>query len=176
MPPLPPMPSALPKPNLTPPRIPGLPPMPALPVKAESKPATPPKMPGLPGLSSVPELPPTIPEVPKPEPKVVKQPSLARVGGMSDKHLIAQDAELKGMLLELDMSSGAAVIFAVGKFNSGETPNPAPSNYLDMIVPLTQQDQETAATFSMGYRPYVKPAAIPVLPTIPGLPPMPTLP
>ncbi len=171
MPPLPPMPSSLPKPNLTPPRIPGLPPMPSLPVK----PATPQK---IPGLSSMPELPPAISKAPspKPEPKIMKRANLARVVGMNEKHLIAQDTELNGMLLEIDMTSGAAVVFVIGKFNGGETPNPTPSNYLDMIVPLTQQEQETAATFSMGYRPYVKPVAIPALPTIPGLPSMPTLP
>ena len=172
-PPLPPMPGALPKPNLTPPRIPGLPPMPvALPMKA-------PEMPKIPSPAKMPELPPPVAKPPTPKvevpPVVVKQPSLARVAGMKDIHLIANDSELKNMLLEIDTSSGAAVIFAIGKFN-GETPNPAPGNYLDMIVPLTQEEQSTAAMFSMGYRAYVKPVAIPSLPSIPGLPSIPPLP
>lgn len=171
IPPLPPMPGALPKPNLTPPRIPGLPPMPGIPGLT-----APPPLPALPSLPPKPEI--AAPKIPSPvkgpeaapePPKPTKQPSLARVSGMSDKHLIAQDVDLKGMLLELDTSSGAAVIFSIGKFN-GETPNPVPSNYLDMIVPLTQDDQNVVATYSMGYRPYVKPAAVPGLPMIPTLP------
>jgi hypothetical protein len=160
IPPLPPMPNMLPKPSLTPPRIPnlpGMPPLPSLPPKIEA--------PKIPSPVKVPS------PVPEP-PKVVKQPSLARVAGMSEKHLIAQDEELKGMLLELDTSSGSAVIFTIGKFN-GETPNPAPSNYLDLIVPLDQTEKSNASMYSIGYRQYVKPMSIPV---IPGLPTIPTLP
>jgi hypothetical protein len=148
---------------------------PSIPGMMAPKPSTP-KVPVAPVISSpvrVPKIA-TPPKEPEPVVETPEQLDLARVAGLDNKHLMAKNASLSGMVFEYDTTSSTPGIYLIGKLNITYA-DAAPADYMDKLTPLSADEQKILSKFPQltGYKP-VAPKIAP-LPTLPGLPPLPQL-
>jgi hypothetical protein len=131
---------------------------------------------GLPKMPVLPVKPPTPVKVEEIAPTPETEPELALDNhpGLNGNY-IAKNEDLRNFIFAVDQVAG--VVNVIGKFDN-DIPTPAPSNYMELLVELTPEEQASLVKYKVlkyKFTPTKLGFKIPGLPTIPGLPSLPTM-